>query len=79
MLAHQTTRRVVEDGILHSQLRAGDLPGDSENPDMAFLGASYTPVATACASTGACAPRMISCPSARRCAAPASMCAKVTA
>ena len=32
-------------GILHSQVRAGDLPGDSENPDMAFLGASYTPVA----------------------------------
>jgi tricorn protease len=26
-------------------VRAGDLPGDSENPDMAFLGASYTPVA----------------------------------
>ncbi|OBV12396.1 S41 family peptidase [Erythrobacter dokdonensis] len=32
-------------GILHSQVRAGDLPGDSENPDMAFLGASTTPVA----------------------------------
>ncbi|NBB24212.1 peptidase S41 [Porphyrobacter sp. SLTP] len=32
-------------GILHSQVRAGDLPGDSENPEMAFLGASYTPVA----------------------------------
>jgi tricorn protease len=32
-------------GILHSQVRAGDLPGDSENPDMAFLGANYTPVA----------------------------------
>ncbi|MFL0672316.1 MAG: S41 family peptidase [Erythrobacter sp.] len=32
-------------GILHSQVRGGDLPGDSENPDMAFLGASYTPVA----------------------------------
>lgn len=32
-------------GILHSQVRAGDLPGDSENPAMAFLGASYTPVA----------------------------------
>ncbi len=32
-------------GILHSQVRPGDLPGDSENPDMAFLGASYTPVA----------------------------------
>lgn len=33
-------------GILHSQVRAGDLPGDSENPEMAFLGASYTPVAS---------------------------------
>lgn len=32
-------------GILHSQVRPGDLPGDSENPDMAFLGASYSPVA----------------------------------
>jgi tricorn protease len=32
-------------GILHSQVRGGDLPGDGENPDMAFLGASYTPVA----------------------------------
>lgn len=32
-------------GILHSQVRAGDLPGDTENPDMGFLGASYTPVA----------------------------------
>jgi tricorn protease len=32
-------------GILHSQVRAGDLPGDSENPDLAFLGASYTPIA----------------------------------
>ncbi|MEE4316364.1 MAG: S41 family peptidase, partial [Erythrobacter sp.] len=32
-------------GILHSQVRTGDLPGDSENPDMAFLGASTTPVA----------------------------------
>ena len=32
-------------GILHSQVRPGDLPADSENPDMAFLGASYTPVA----------------------------------
>lgn len=33
-------------GILHSQVRPGDLPGDSENPEMAFLGAAYTPVAT---------------------------------
>jgi len=32
-------------GILHSQVRGGDLPADSENPEMAFLGASYTPVA----------------------------------
>lgn len=32
-------------GILHSQVRAGDLPGDSENPEMAFLGASYTALA----------------------------------
>ncbi len=32
-------------GILHSQVRPGDLPGDSENPEMAFLGATYTPVA----------------------------------
>jgi tricorn protease len=32
-------------GILHSQVRSGDLPEDSENSDMAFLGAEYTPVA----------------------------------
>ena len=32
-------------GILHSQVRPGDLPADSENPEMAFLGASYSPVA----------------------------------
>lgn len=32
-------------GILHSQIRPGDLPEDPENADMAFLGARYTPVA----------------------------------
>ncbi len=32
-------------GILHSQVRPGDLPEDSENGQMAFLGARYTPVA----------------------------------
>lgn len=32
-------------GILHSQVRPGELPVDSENPDMAFLGARYTAVA----------------------------------
>ncbi|MEO0691125.1 MAG: S41 family peptidase [Pseudomonadota bacterium] len=32
-------------GILHSQVRAGDLPEDSENSELAFLGAEYTPVA----------------------------------
>ena len=32
-------------GILHSQVRAGDLPSDAENGAMAFLGASYTAVA----------------------------------
>ncbi|MCB2067558.1 MAG: PD40 domain-containing protein [Erythrobacter sp.] len=32
-------------GILHSQVRPGDLPEDSENGAMAFLGADYTPVA----------------------------------
>ncbi|MDE1468273.1 S41 family peptidase [Aurantiacibacter sp. D1-12] len=31
-------------GILHSQVRSGDLPEDGENSDMAFLGAEYTPV-----------------------------------
>ncbi|MEE4288706.1 MAG: S41 family peptidase, partial [Erythrobacter sp.] len=31
-------------GILHSQVRAGDLPADDENGEMAFLGAEYTPV-----------------------------------
>lgn len=31
-------------GILHSQVRPGDLPKDRENSDMAFLGARYTPV-----------------------------------
>lgn len=31
-------------GILHSQVRPGDLPKDAENAEMAFLGASYTPV-----------------------------------
>ncbi|MEP5937986.1 MAG: S41 family peptidase [Erythrobacter sp.] len=31
-------------GILHSQVRAGDLPEDQENSEMAFLGARYTPV-----------------------------------
>ena len=32
-------------GILHSQVRSGDLPEDGENSEMAFLGAEYTPVA----------------------------------
>ncbi|GGD57730.1 S41 family peptidase [Aurantiacibacter arachoides] len=32
-------------GILHSQVRPGDLPDDSENPEMAYLGAQFTPVA----------------------------------
>ncbi len=32
-------------GILHSQVRGGDLPEDAENSNMAFLGATYTPVA----------------------------------
>jgi len=31
-------------GILHSQVRPGDLPEDTENSEMAFLGARYTPV-----------------------------------
>ncbi len=31
-------------GILHSQVRSGDLPSDTENSTMAFLGAEYTPV-----------------------------------
>lgn len=31
-------------GILHSQVRPGDLPKDPENAPMAFLGARYTPV-----------------------------------
>ncbi|MEE1876806.1 S41 family peptidase [Altererythrobacter litoralis] len=31
-------------GILHSQVRPGDLPEDSENGEMAYLGAQYTPV-----------------------------------
>jgi len=31
-------------GILHSQVRPGDLPEDGENSEMAFLGARYTPV-----------------------------------
>ena len=31
-------------GILHSQVRPGDLPEDEENSAMAFLGARYTPV-----------------------------------
>lgn len=31
-------------GILHSQVRPGDLPKDGENSAMAFLGARYTPV-----------------------------------
>ncbi|KLE32419.1 S41 family peptidase [Aurantiacibacter luteus] len=30
-------------GILHSQVRPGDLPGDSENPEMAYLGADLSP------------------------------------
>ncbi|MCJ2182552.1 S41 family peptidase [Novosphingobium sp. 1949] len=32
-------------GILHSQIRPGDVPKDSENSAMAFLGARYSPVA----------------------------------
>lgn len=32
-------------GILHSQVRPGDLPEDSENSELAFLGAEYTAVA----------------------------------
>ncbi|WP_347304114.1 S41 family peptidase [Croceibacterium sp. TMG7-5b_MA50] len=31
-------------GILHSQVRPGDLPRDDENSEMAFLGARLTPV-----------------------------------
>ena len=31
-------------GILHSQVRGGDLPEDNENSEMAFLGASYSVV-----------------------------------
>ncbi|MDY7098150.1 MAG: S41 family peptidase [Pseudomonadota bacterium] len=31
-------------GILHSQVRSGDLPEDEENSELAFLGAEYTPV-----------------------------------
>ena len=31
-------------GILHSQVRSGDLPEDQENSQLAFLGAKYTPV-----------------------------------
>ncbi|BBC73955.1 conserved hypothetical protein [Altererythrobacter sp. B11] len=31
-------------GILHSQVRPGDLPEDKENSEMAFLGARYTQV-----------------------------------
>ncbi len=31
-------------GILHSQVRSGDLPEDTENSEVAFLGAKYTPV-----------------------------------
>lgn len=31
-------------GILHSQVRSGDLPEDGENSELAFLGASYTSV-----------------------------------
>lgn len=31
-------------GILHSQVRPGDLPEDAENPAMAYLGARYTAV-----------------------------------
>ncbi|MEO1220235.1 MAG: S41 family peptidase [Pseudomonadota bacterium] len=31
-------------GILHSQVRSGDLPDDIENSEMAFLGAEYSPV-----------------------------------
>ncbi len=33
-------------GILHSQVRSGNLPGDAENSEMAFLGARYSPVAS---------------------------------
>ncbi|WP_162627689.1 S41 family peptidase [Erythrobacter sp. KY5] len=33
-------------GILHSQVRSGDLPSDDENSDMAFLGAEYSPVSS---------------------------------
>ena len=32
-------------GILHSQVRGGDLPEDGENSELAFLGARYTPIA----------------------------------
>ena len=32
-------------GILHSQVRPGDLPSDGENNDVAFLGAQYSEVA----------------------------------
>ncbi len=32
-------------GILHSQVRGGDQPEDSENSQLAFLGATYSPVA----------------------------------
>ncbi|MEO0871568.1 MAG: S41 family peptidase, partial [Pseudomonadota bacterium] len=31
-------------GILHSQVRGGDLPADDENSQLAFLGATYSPV-----------------------------------
>jgi len=31
-------------GILHSQVRSGDLPSDPENGDMAFLGAQYSAI-----------------------------------
>ncbi|MEM6858327.1 MAG: S41 family peptidase [Pseudomonadota bacterium] len=31
-------------GILHSQVRGGDLPEDGENSQLAFLGATYSPV-----------------------------------
>jgi len=31
-------------GILHSQVRSGDLPSDEENSNLAFLGAQYSPV-----------------------------------
>ncbi|MEM6584682.1 MAG: S41 family peptidase, partial [Pseudomonadota bacterium] len=33
-------------GILHSQVRGGDLPEDEENGQLAFLGARYAPVAS---------------------------------